>query len=168
MEYVFPLHYSTDLPAPLWADEEVDSQRARMIFTSKPYPHSSGGQQAFDISQVTYDLLSSARHWPGCQTPPKRWLVCVKHHRNTDQCVSNTTTQTLTIAATKVLFKDFIWNRPDLTNLHGCTFTNQCTDQCTAHSVPLSACSAHHGTTKQNKKQILYDWSMLYLLNHNK
>ncbi|XP_062375418.1 nephrocystin-1 [Sardina pilchardus] len=60
MEYVFPLLYSADMPAPLWADDDVDTQRARIVFTSN-HPQSTA-QQAFDISQVTYDLLSSARH----------------------------------------------------------------------------------------------------------
>ena len=60
MDHVFPLLYSADMPTPHWADEEVANQRARTIFTSKP--SSDCGHQAFDISQVTYDLLSSARH----------------------------------------------------------------------------------------------------------
>ncbi|KAL2083491.1 hypothetical protein ACEWY4_021264 [Coilia grayii] len=59
MDHVFPLLYSADLPAPHWADEEVANQRARIIFTSPP---TTLTHQAFDISQVTYDLLSSARH----------------------------------------------------------------------------------------------------------
>ncbi|XP_076141792.1 nephrocystin-1 isoform X2 [Alosa pseudoharengus] len=61
MEYVFPLLYSADMPAPLWADDDVDTQRARIVFTSN-HNSQSTAQQAFDISQVTYDLLSSARH----------------------------------------------------------------------------------------------------------
>ncbi|XP_063047110.1 nephrocystin-1 [Engraulis encrasicolus] len=60
MDHVFPLLYSADLPPPLWADEDVANQRARNIFAN---PKSSDlTHQAFDISQVTYDLLSSARH----------------------------------------------------------------------------------------------------------
>ncbi|KAL7861451.1 hypothetical protein SRHO_G00128920 [Serrasalmus rhombeus] len=68
MSSVFPLLYSAEMPAPLWADESTETQRARLIYSpihkitmetmlSPNHPH-----QAFDISQVTYDLLTSAWH----------------------------------------------------------------------------------------------------------
>uniref|UniRef100_A0AAR2KMI4 SH3 domain-containing protein n=1 Tax=Pygocentrus nattereri TaxID=42514 RepID=A0AAR2KMI4_PYGNA len=68
MSSVFPLLYSAEMPAPLWADESTETQRARLIYSpihkitmetmlSPNHPH-----QAFDISQVTYDLLNSAWH----------------------------------------------------------------------------------------------------------
>ncbi|XP_051503100.1 nephrocystin-1 isoform X2 [Myxocyprinus asiaticus] len=67
MGSVFLLLYSAEMPAPCWADEEVESRRARLIYSpsqkvtvetmlSSQYTH-----QAFDITQVTYDLISSAQ-----------------------------------------------------------------------------------------------------------
>uniref|UniRef100_A0A6Q2XIG3 SH3 domain-containing protein n=1 Tax=Esox lucius TaxID=8010 RepID=A0A6Q2XIG3_ESOLU len=72
MENVYPLLYSADLPLPCWADETVENQRARVIFTSLKNTrtlnpshtnsgHSPPCQKAFDISQITYDLLSMAQ-----------------------------------------------------------------------------------------------------------
>ncbi|XP_016125477.1 nephrocystin-1 isoform X2 [Sinocyclocheilus grahami] len=68
MGSVFPLLYSVEMPAPCWADEEVESQRARIIYSPSQKPSvetllsSQCSHQAFDITQVTYDLISSAQH----------------------------------------------------------------------------------------------------------
>ncbi|KTF90042.1 hypothetical protein cypCar_00008075 [Cyprinus carpio] len=68
MGSVFPLLYSAEMPAPCWADEEVESQRARIIYSPSQKTSvetllsSQCSHQAFDISQVTYDLISSAQH----------------------------------------------------------------------------------------------------------
>uniref|UniRef100_A0A8C2BZI7 Nephronophthisis 1 n=1 Tax=Cyprinus carpio TaxID=7962 RepID=A0A8C2BZI7_CYPCA len=68
MGSVFPLLYSAEMPAPCWADEEVESQRARIIYSPSQKTSvetllsSQSSHQAFDISQVTYDLISSAQH----------------------------------------------------------------------------------------------------------
>lgn len=69
MSSVYPLLYSAEMPAPCWADEEVESQRARFIYS--PSQKTSVGtmlssqctHEAFDITQVTYDLITSAQHW---------------------------------------------------------------------------------------------------------
>uniref|UniRef100_A0A671Q4M2 Nephrocystin-1-like n=1 Tax=Sinocyclocheilus anshuiensis TaxID=1608454 RepID=A0A671Q4M2_9TELE len=69
MGSVFPLLYSVEMPAPCWADEEVESQRARIIYSPSQKTSvetllsSQCSHQAFDITQVTYDLISSAQHW---------------------------------------------------------------------------------------------------------
>ncbi|XP_052009267.1 nephrocystin-1 isoform X2 [Xyrauchen texanus] len=68
MGSVFPLLYSAEMPASCWADEAVESRRAHLIYSpsqkvtvetmlSSQYMH-----QAFDITQVSYDLISSAQH----------------------------------------------------------------------------------------------------------
>uniref|UniRef100_A0A673KJ50 Nephrocystin-1-like n=1 Tax=Sinocyclocheilus rhinocerous TaxID=307959 RepID=A0A673KJ50_9TELE len=68
MGSVFPLLYSVEMPAPCWADEEVESQRARIIYSPSQKTSvetllsSQCSHQAFDITQVTYDLISSAQH----------------------------------------------------------------------------------------------------------
>uniref|UniRef100_A0A4W5LXL0 Nephronophthisis 1 n=1 Tax=Hucho hucho TaxID=62062 RepID=A0A4W5LXL0_9TELE len=67
MDNMYPLLYSADLPPPRWADEMVENQRARVIFNSslEPFhthtPDSPPRHQAFDISQLTYDLLCMAQ-----------------------------------------------------------------------------------------------------------
>lgn len=67
MDNIYPLLYSADLPPPRWADEMVENQRARVIFNSslEPFhthtPDSPPRHQAFDISQLTYDLLCMAQ-----------------------------------------------------------------------------------------------------------
>ncbi len=69
MGSVFPLLYSAEMPAPCWADEEVESQRASIIYNPSQKTSvetllsSQCSHQAFDITQVTYDLISSAQHW---------------------------------------------------------------------------------------------------------
>ncbi|KAK2878858.1 hypothetical protein QQF64_011023 [Cirrhinus molitorella] len=68
MGSVFPLLYSAEMPAPCWADEGVESQRARIIYSPSQKTSvetllsSHCSHQAFDIRQVTYDLISSAQH----------------------------------------------------------------------------------------------------------
>ncbi|XP_067310711.1 nephrocystin-1 isoform X2 [Pseudorasbora parva] len=68
MGSVFPLLYSADMPAPCWADEEAESQRARIIYSPsqkisvETMLSSQCSHQAFDITQVTYDLISKAQH----------------------------------------------------------------------------------------------------------
>uniref|UniRef100_A0A673VZG0 Nephronophthisis 1 n=1 Tax=Salmo trutta TaxID=8032 RepID=A0A673VZG0_SALTR len=67
MDNMYPLLYSADLPPPRWADEMVENQRARVIFNGslEPFhthtPDSPPRHQAFDISQLTYDLLCMAQ-----------------------------------------------------------------------------------------------------------
>ncbi|KAL0964560.1 hypothetical protein UPYG_G00325640 [Umbra pygmaea] len=72
MDSVYPLLYNAELPPPRWGDEAVENQRGRTIFTSlqntsttdPSHIHTSHRppcQQAFDISQLNYDLLSVAR-----------------------------------------------------------------------------------------------------------
>ncbi|CAB1343802.1 unnamed protein product [Coregonus sp. 'balchen'] len=71
MDNIYPLLYSADLPPPRWADEMVENQRARVIFTSlqttstqEPFhthTDSPPRHQAFDISQLTFDLLCMAQ-----------------------------------------------------------------------------------------------------------
>ncbi|KAI4879068.1 hypothetical protein NFI96_022483, partial [Prochilodus magdalenae] len=66
MSSVFPLLYSAEMPAPLWADENTETRRAHLIYspvhniTKESMLSPEHSHQAFDISQVTYDLLSSA------------------------------------------------------------------------------------------------------------
>ncbi|XDV43126.1 hypothetical protein PO909_011656 [Leuciscus waleckii] len=68
MSSVFPLLYSAEMPTPCWADEEVESQRARIIYSPsqkisvETMLSSQCTHQAFDITQVTYDLISRAQH----------------------------------------------------------------------------------------------------------
>ncbi|XP_056333066.1 nephrocystin-1 [Danio aesculapii] len=68
MGSVFPLLFSAEMPTPCWADEETESQRARIIYNPSQKTSietllsSQNSHQAFDITQVTYDLISSARH----------------------------------------------------------------------------------------------------------
>ncbi|XP_051724821.1 nephrocystin-1 isoform X2 [Ctenopharyngodon idella] len=68
MASVFQLLYSAEMPTPCWADEEVESQRARIIYspsqkiTVETILSSQCSHQAFDITQVTYDLISRAQH----------------------------------------------------------------------------------------------------------
>ncbi|XP_056091071.1 nephrocystin-1 isoform X2 [Rhinichthys klamathensis goyatoka] len=68
MGSVFPLLYSAEMPTPCWADEEVESQRARIIYSPsqkisvETMLSSQCSHQAFDITQVTYDLISRAQH----------------------------------------------------------------------------------------------------------
>ncbi|XP_077095532.1 nephrocystin-1 [Siphateles boraxobius] len=68
MASVFPLLYSADMPTPCWADEDVESQRARIIYSPsqkisvETMLSSQCSHQAFDITQVTYDLISRAQH----------------------------------------------------------------------------------------------------------
>lgn len=68
MGSVFPLLFSAEMPASCWADEEAESQRARIIYNPSQKSSietllsSQNSHQAFDITQVTYDLISSARH----------------------------------------------------------------------------------------------------------
>ncbi|KAK6293765.1 hypothetical protein J4Q44_G00360910 [Coregonus suidteri] len=71
MDNIYPLLYSADLPPPRWADEMVENQRARVIFaslqttsTQEPFhthTDSPPRHQAFDISQLTFDLLCMAQ-----------------------------------------------------------------------------------------------------------
>uniref|UniRef100_A0A673IPW0 Nephrocystin-1-like n=1 Tax=Sinocyclocheilus rhinocerous TaxID=307959 RepID=A0A673IPW0_9TELE len=67
MGSVYPLLYSVEMPAPCWADEEVESQRARFIYSPSQKTSvqtllsSQCSHQAFDIAQVTYDLINSAQ-----------------------------------------------------------------------------------------------------------
>ncbi|XP_035388748.1 nephrocystin-1 isoform X3 [Electrophorus electricus] len=66
MSGVFPLLFVAGMPTPLWADEDAETCRARFIYsptqkiTMETMLSSSHTHQAFDISQVTYDLLTSA------------------------------------------------------------------------------------------------------------
>lgn len=66
MSGVFPLLYSAEMPAPFWAEETTENQRARLIYspdhktTRETMLSPDHSHQAFDISQVTYDLLTSA------------------------------------------------------------------------------------------------------------
>ncbi|XP_072546652.1 nephrocystin-1 [Salminus brasiliensis] len=66
MSSVFPLLYSAEMPGPLWADENTENQRARLIYspdhkvTKETMLSPNHTHKAFDISQVTYDLLTSA------------------------------------------------------------------------------------------------------------
>ncbi|XP_030643339.1 nephrocystin-1 [Chanos chanos] len=68
MSSVYPLLFMTEMPRPQWADEGVETQRARVIYNpalQNPMAtmlSSEHTHQAFDITQVTYDLISSARH----------------------------------------------------------------------------------------------------------
>ncbi|XP_067222955.1 nephrocystin-1 [Chanodichthys erythropterus] len=68
MGSVFQLLYSAEMPAPCWADEEVESQRARIIYSPsqkiavETMLSSQCSHQAFDITQVTYDLISRVQH----------------------------------------------------------------------------------------------------------
>nr|XP_055028493.1 nephrocystin-1-like [Misgurnus anguillicaudatus] len=68
MGSVYPLLYCVEMPTPCWADEEVESQRARFIYSPSrkisvgTMLTSECSQQAFDITQVTYDLISNAQH----------------------------------------------------------------------------------------------------------
>ncbi|KAJ8384793.1 hypothetical protein AAFF_G00198790 [Aldrovandia affinis] len=67
LDTVFPLLHSASLPPPRWADEELESLRAKAIF--RPTPQGSlaallsadSGQEAFDVAQVTYDFLRPTR-----------------------------------------------------------------------------------------------------------
>lgn len=67
MGSVFPLLYSAEMPAPCWADEGVESQRARIIYSPSQKTSVEAllspqcSHQAFDITQVTYDLISTAQ-----------------------------------------------------------------------------------------------------------
>uniref|UniRef100_A0A671RRN3 Nephronophthisis 1 n=1 Tax=Sinocyclocheilus anshuiensis TaxID=1608454 RepID=A0A671RRN3_9TELE len=67
MGSVYPLLYSVEMPAPCWADEEVESQRARFIYSPSQKTSvqtllsSQCSHQAFEIAQVTYDLINSAQ-----------------------------------------------------------------------------------------------------------
>ncbi|XP_076848182.1 nephrocystin-1 isoform X2 [Brachyhypopomus gauderio] len=63
---VFPLLFLAEMPAPLWAHEDTETQRARLIYnptqkiTMETMTSSNHTHQAFNVSQVTYDLLDSA------------------------------------------------------------------------------------------------------------
>ncbi|XP_048863353.1 nephrocystin-1 isoform X1 [Brienomyrus brachyistius] len=73
LDRVFPLLHSTRLPAPQWADEEREGTRWGVIFGGTVQDAAQGdaglaallaadaAQEAFDITQVTYDFLASAR-----------------------------------------------------------------------------------------------------------
>ncbi|XP_016090970.1 nephrocystin-1-like isoform X1 [Sinocyclocheilus grahami] len=67
MGSVYLLLYSVEMPAPCWADEEVESQRARFIYSPSQKTSvqtllsSQCSHQAFDMAQVTYDLINSAQ-----------------------------------------------------------------------------------------------------------
>ncbi|KAG9341788.1 hypothetical protein JZ751_018510, partial [Albula glossodonta] len=67
MDTVFPLLHSASLPAPRWADEELESTRAKTIFSCTSQDalatllSAHSDQEAFDIAQVTYDLLCPMR-----------------------------------------------------------------------------------------------------------
>ncbi|KAJ8248559.1 hypothetical protein GJAV_G00243290 [Gymnothorax javanicus] len=67
MDTVLPLLRSSALPPPRWADDELENQRARAIFSrpaggalptllSADYP-----QEPFDMAQVSYDFLCPVR-----------------------------------------------------------------------------------------------------------
>uniref|UniRef100_A0A3B1J3A9 Nephronophthisis 1 n=1 Tax=Astyanax mexicanus TaxID=7994 RepID=A0A3B1J3A9_ASTMX len=66
MSGVFPLLHSAEMPVYFWADENTENQRARLIYSPEhkisreTMLSSSHTHQAFDISQVSYDLLTSA------------------------------------------------------------------------------------------------------------
>ncbi|KAK2843894.1 hypothetical protein Q7C36_012109 [Tachysurus vachellii] len=66
MSSVFPLLSSVEMPAACWANEDIEAQRARLIYnpTNKisleTMLSSSHKHRAFNISQVSYDLLTSA------------------------------------------------------------------------------------------------------------
>ncbi|XP_060789229.1 nephrocystin-1 isoform X2 [Neoarius graeffei] len=66
MSSVFPLLFSAEMLAPVWANEDTEAQRARIIYnpahkiTLETMLSSSHKHQAFNISQVSYDLLNSA------------------------------------------------------------------------------------------------------------
>ncbi|XP_056623733.1 nephrocystin-1 [Triplophysa dalaica] len=68
MSSVYPLLYSAAMPASCWADEDVESQRARFIYSpSEKLPEgtmlsSQCTHQAFDITQVAYDFISRRQH----------------------------------------------------------------------------------------------------------
>ncbi|KAJ8361587.1 hypothetical protein SKAU_G00181120 [Synaphobranchus kaupii] len=67
LDTVFPLLHSASLPSSRWADDELESQRARAIFDRAPQGalaallSADHAQEAFDIAQVTYDFLSPTR-----------------------------------------------------------------------------------------------------------
>ncbi|KAJ8250505.1 hypothetical protein COCON_G00224270 [Conger conger] len=67
LDSVFPLLNSASLPPPRWADEEQENQRARAIFSWAPQGSLAAllspdtAQEAFDITQVTYDFLNPVR-----------------------------------------------------------------------------------------------------------
>ncbi|XP_062320637.1 nephrocystin-1 isoform X1 [Osmerus eperlanus] len=69
MDTVYHLLCSAGLPDPRWGDDQVEEQRARVIYACLHLyqgPNQSpsdgrSGPQAFDISQLSYDLLHMAR-----------------------------------------------------------------------------------------------------------
>lgn len=73
LDRVFPLLHSARLPEPQWADEEREGRRWAVIFggTERDSAQGDAGlatllavdavQEAFDVTQVTYDFLASAR-----------------------------------------------------------------------------------------------------------
>ncbi|KAG7328752.1 hypothetical protein KOW79_008696 [Hemibagrus wyckioides] len=66
MSSVFPLLFSAEMPTPLWANEDTEAHRARLIYNPahkislETMLSSNHKHQAFNISQVSYDLLTSA------------------------------------------------------------------------------------------------------------
>ena len=69
MDTVYHLLYSAGLPDPRWGDDQVEDQRARLIYaclhlhqgSNQSPSEGHSGPQAFDIAELSYDFLHMAR-----------------------------------------------------------------------------------------------------------